>query len=488
MATSPSKILMIGLDSPNLGHIRGALHRLPAMRRIFESGAYFDLASSADVLDASAWPTFYTGTHPGHHGMYHPMQWDPVGMRMRRHTADWIYAEPFWYELARQGVGVISADVPMVLPGDMPGGVEVRNWSTQENTGPIETSPAGLEREIVERFGSYPIGRDVPIEHSATQLEALRRMLVRIVPSRTQLWLWLMHQHDWRFAITVYAECHRAGHNLWPDDPADGAGAALLEVYEAIDRSIEEVLAATDLRRTTVVLFSAHGMGPNTSQSHLLQRIVDRVTATFWQSLGRQATDQRGSIFRLLRESLPPAVQLAITRSAPDGVRDWVVDRAQRKGIDWSATPALAVVCGQTGLIRLNVAGREQQGSLARDDELYARYVRWLEESLRELRATDRDAPIVASVERVHDHFPGPRSIYLPDIAVRWTDLPPMMEVRSERLGTIRARFGTGRRGNHAAAAFAVVMGPEQHAAAFNGMTHTTDLARAVFRSFGGRS
>jgi predicted AlkP superfamily phosphohydrolase/phosphomutase len=454
------------------------------MRGIFERGAFFELASSADVLDASAWPTFYTASEPGHHGMYHPMQWDAAGMRMRRHSTDWIYAEPFWYALARRGIGVISADVPMLLPADMPCGIEIRNWSTQENTGPLETSPSGLAREVVERFGSYPIGRDVPIAHSATQLDDLRRMLVRVVPSRTQLWLWLMHQHDWRFAITVYAECHRGGHNLWPAAPNDGPGEALLEVYEAIDRSVEEILAATDLERTTVILFSAHGMGPNTSQSHLLQRIVDRATATFWQSLGRPATDQQGSIFRLLRESIPPAVQLAITRAVPDGVRDWVADRAQRNGVDWLRTPALALVCGQTGLIRLNVAGREQRGSLAPDDALYARYVQWLTESLLDLRATDRDVPVVDQVVNVHDRFPGPRSSYLPDIAVRWTDVPQTMEVRSERLGTIRARFGTGRRGNHSAAAFAVVMGSEPQVAPFRGMKHTTDLARAVMRSF----
>jgi predicted AlkP superfamily phosphohydrolase/phosphomutase len=68
-----NKVLMIGLDSPNLDHIRGALHRLPNMQRIFESGVHFDLASSATHLDASAWPTFYTGSLPGEHGLYHPM-------------------------------------------------------------------------------------------------------------------------------------------------------------------------------------------------------------------------------------------------------------------------------------------------------------------------------------------------------------------------------------------------------------------------------
>src|SRR5207244_224591 len=217
----------------------------------------------------SAWPTFYTAAPPGEHGIYHPMQWDPAAMRLRRLSADWFYAEPFWYALAREGIPVVSLDVPMVLPGDMAGGVEVRNWSTQENTSPLDTSPPELGREVLRRFGAYPQGRDVPIAHSAAQTDALRRLLVRTVPQRTQLWLWLLQQREWRFGITVFAECHRGGHNLWPAPPVDGPGEALLEVYEAIDRSVGEMLAAVDLRHTTVVLFSAHGMRANSSQSHL---------------------------------------------------------------------------------------------------------------------------------------------------------------------------------------------------------------------------
>jgi predicted AlkP superfamily phosphohydrolase/phosphomutase len=473
---------MIGLDSPNLDHIRGALHRLPNMRRIFEKGIHFDLASSATYLDASAWPTFYTGSLPGQHGLYHPMQWDPAGMRMRRLSEDWIYAEPFWYALARRGVPVTSADVPMVLPGDMPNGIEVRNWNTQENTGPLNTSPPALARKIAGRFGSYPQGRDTPIARSPARLEALRRRVVRVVSLRTRLWLWLLKQSDWRFAITVFGESHRASHNLWPDESVDGAGEALREVYEEIDQSIGEILANVDLDNTAVVLFSAHSMGPNTSQSHLLQRIMDRVNGTFWQSLGRPAKGRRASVLRRLRESLPPAVQLAITRSTPDRFQDWVVDRAQRKGLDWGATPGFALVCGQNGLIRLNIAGREKEGILTPESELHTRYVEWVRERLLELRAAGSDAPLVAGIEHIPDHFPGPRSVYLPDICVRWTDGRPVMEAYSDRLGEIAARFGTGRPGNHTGAAFAVVMAPRQYAAAFDGATHTTDLAGGVFR------
>lgn len=188
-------------------------------------------------------------------------------------------------------------------------------------------------------------------------------------------------------------------------------------------------------------------------------------------------------MLRRLRESLPPVVQLAITRSTPAGFQDWVVDRAQRKDLDWSVTPGFALVCGQSGLIRLNLVGREKEGILTPGSDLCTRYVAWVKESLRELRAADSDAPIVASIADVAHQFPGPRSSFLPDMSVRWTAMEPVMEVHSDRLGRVTAHFGTGRPGNHTAAAFAVVMGDREQAAAFDSLKHTTDFADAVFRS-----
>lgn len=105
-----------------------------------------------------------------------------------------------------------------------------------------------------------------------------------------------------------------------------------------------------------------------------------------------------------------------------------------------------------------------------------------MRESLLELRAAGTEVPLVAGIEDVQDHFPGPRSDYLPDLSVRWTRMEPVMEARSDRLGTIRAHFGTGRSGNHHAPAFAVVMAPARDAAAFGGLKHTADLAGGVFR------
>jgi Type I phosphodiesterase / nucleotide pyrophosphatase len=72
---------MIGVDAGDVEYIEASAGSLPNLQRVLGSGARFNLDSTADVLTGSVWPTFYTGTIPGDHGVYHPIQWDPAAMR-----------------------------------------------------------------------------------------------------------------------------------------------------------------------------------------------------------------------------------------------------------------------------------------------------------------------------------------------------------------------------------------------------------------------
>ena len=85
MRESP-RVLMVGVDAAELSFIRGALPSLPTFRRLFDEGVFHPLTSSAEYVSASVWPTMYTGTMPGEHGICQHIQWDPAAMRMRRIT------------------------------------------------------------------------------------------------------------------------------------------------------------------------------------------------------------------------------------------------------------------------------------------------------------------------------------------------------------------------------------------------------------------
>ena len=107
-----ARVMMIGLDAASLDFIDGSRASLPNLRRLLDVGVSQRLWSrSGELFPASVWPTFYTATQPGRHGVYHPLQWDHESMSLRA-TIDMLYCEPFWNELERCGYRVVALDVP----------------------------------------------------------------------------------------------------------------------------------------------------------------------------------------------------------------------------------------------------------------------------------------------------------------------------------------------------------------------------------------
>lgn len=476
---------MIGVDAGELSFIRASLASLPTFRRLFEAGQLFPLTSTAEYISASVWPTMYTGTLPGEHGISQHIQWDPERMAMRRITADWVYCEPFWYGLARQGLRVAALDVPFTFENQLPQAVEATNWGSHDLMGPFRANPPELARDIRRRFGRHPMGYEIPVNKDSGQLAAMRREMVVGAETKGRLARWLRGTIEWDFLVAVFGECHRGGHILWrePDDAGSHVPhGALLEVYQAVDAGIGFVLDGVDLDATTVIVTALHGMGPNISQEHFVRRVMDRVNATFWQERVAPSDDgpRRRGLIRGLREAVPARLQHAIARSVPVQVRDWVVGREVTGGLDWKRTPGFALRSDLYSFLRLNVVGRERLGSLDEGSDLYRRYVEWVTESFRGLKVVGTDAPIVRDVVPAQEVFSGARRTLLPDLILRWTAERPATRVGSDRLGVVTAAPDTGRTGEHRADGFALVLGRPAEGGGLPPLAHNRDFPRFV--------
>jgi predicted AlkP superfamily phosphohydrolase/phosphomutase len=476
---------MIGLDSMDIDFLTSSLGSLPNFRELVRSGSLTRLGSPADLLSACVWPTFSTGQLPGVHGHYYPMQWDPSAMRLRRVTADWLGFDPWWYGLGRSGVPVTTIDVQVLCTASVAPGIEVLNWGGQ-SFGGFRCNIPELGREISRRFGAHPMGPDVPVTMSRPRLLALRRELFDGLRRRGELIRFVMGQADWRLCIAVFTEGHRAGHYFWPvpgphalEDPR----SALLDVYRAIDEEIGRLLVGVDLRETTVIVFSLHGMEPNTSQLHFVPEVVDRINTAFRPDPAGPPPRRQRSVMRVLRERLPARLQETVARHVPESVRDWVTSRAYGAGIAWKRAPGLILPSGGEVLFRCNLVGRERQGALAEGSEAHRRYLDDVREALLALRVAGTGTKIVKQVAFPSQDFDGPRRHLLPDLVAIWNQLEPATEIHSPRLGVFRAKLGTGRSGNHRGAAFAVVAGrrPEPgQAPALRGVVDFAGYVRAL--------
>ena len=306
-------------------------------------------------------------------------------MRMRRIASDWLYSEPFWYDLVRAGFGATVLDVPFSFENRLPRAVEVINWGSHDLLGRFQTNPPGLRREIVRRFGRHPMGYEIPVSKDTGQLAAMTRECVDGAGTKARLACWLRETTNWDFFLAVFGECHRGGHILWRDHDdvhAHVPKGALLEVYRAVDAGVGTLLEGIDTATTTVVVFALHGMGHNFSQEHFVRRALDRVNARYWRESAppddparENAAPGRRGLIRALRESIPPSLQHRIARSVPVGVRDWVAGREVTGGRDWRRTPGIALRSDLFSFLRLNLAGRERSGALGAGSDAHRRYV-----------------------------------------------------------------------------------------------------------------
>jgi len=118
-------VLAIGLDACDLSFIHSRKARLPLLAKLTEA-KFFCEPAAPKALTGSVWPSFYTSSHPGRHGIYQHIVWDAQRMRLRLIEPDWCAFRPFWADLEDRGRNVILLDVPYTFPVFLKRGVETR--------------------------------------------------------------------------------------------------------------------------------------------------------------------------------------------------------------------------------------------------------------------------------------------------------------------------------------------------------------------------
>src|SRR5581483_4659553 len=335
---------------------------LPTLAALMKEGAWGRLATTAEVLHTSAWPTIFTGTLPGRHGVYYPYQPCP-GAQTARPIAPGQYGRPpFWAVLDRAGRRCAVVDAPETFPVAGFGGVQVFEWSTWAWYWRPMTVPAGLHGELRRRFGRPPLRLEARrLGLALPDPGALHRQLLDSVRVKARAARWLMARRPWDAFVVVFAEPHPGGHYLWPRDAGAGADA-LRSVYAALDAAVGELLEAAG-DGATVLVVSGDGVGPNHAGWHLLPEVLRRAGFLAAPAGGAEAPgrDRRGVLGRL-RDAVPPGARAAVFARLTWRLRDRLVSRLGMAGVDWSASTAFCLPTDLEGCIRISLKGREPQG------------------------------------------------------------------------------------------------------------------------------
>ena len=489
------RVLAIGLDGYEESIERRLIEagELPALARLRERSARFLLDHGPAQRTGLAWEHVSTGLSPERARRWAAVHFDPGTYEVWQ---EGTRLEPF---AARLNSRTVVFDAPYYDLSQAPQVRGLVGWGAHDPGVPLTANPTGLLSEFETRFGEYP-AKNWIYGHAWPSVERTREMgemLTQAVALRTRAARWLLSERlpDWDLGIVVVSEPHSAIEALWHgvDEthplhrlPSAGpAGEALVAVYRAVDRLVDELTNAfTD---TTVVVFSMGGMGPNRSDVAsmvLLPELMYRHTfgrpylrqPDAWTAVsggGPQLSGQEGWA-EAVNANLSPDTPLHIARRLAARLLPELAKNALRRAVRsdscaeeetslrhpiswmpatryqhyWHRMRAFALPSFYDGRIRINLAGRERNGAVRLSQ--YETVCDEIEAILLECRDPATGKGVVDYIERERDrHEPlimGPTES---DLVVVWKGIACALDhPRLGRVGPVPFRRPGGHTGD----------------------------------------
>lgn len=494
------RVLLIGLDSADAELIEGWADSgaLPALARLRREATWRRLDTTAKVMHVSAWPTLYTGTTPGHHGMYHAYQVRAGIKGIHRTEPQWCAEPPFWQTLDQAGRRCVIFDAFMDYPLTHFGGIQILEYGTWTWFGEPGSTPRGLLGDLRRRFGAYPAPEHADLVQVPDDPLKFRDQLVAGASTKARITRALMQEHDWDFLFVTFGETHGAGHYLWhfgdtgyPLQPLSSElrGVQLLrDVYAGVDAALAEIIAGAD-DRTTVIVTSADGMGPNYSGCHMMPELLHRMDLLHGGGAKRADAKPRTGLLQSLRQAVPLSFRQSVTRCLSRRMRYQLEMKWINSSIDWARSRVFCVPNSNEGYFRVNLAGRDPSGCVAAGAE-YDDIIGRLNEELSSLQSPASGIRAAEAVTLVDGVFPGARRADLPDAVISWNLAARITDsVRSGSHGQIQGAAGYATSpfytGNHRPTAFALTRAPDWQGAATATEPHVLDIAPTVLSLLG---
>ncbi len=529
-------VIAIGLDAadPSLVETWMSQGHLKNLRRLCVQGSYTRLNNFDYYRAETPWTTFLTGCSPQKTGY-----WAPVKLCKGTYDVEEIGAYDFaeyspFYALG-DDYRVAVFDVPHSRLSDQVNGLQVSAWGAHSPLTPSQSRPAQLLDELVSQHGEHPtLHKDHASCLDLTALSRLQKNLEVGISRRSAICQDLLQREAWDLFLTIFGETHSAGHYLWhlsqPDHPlypllgVRSSGNPLLEVFQAVDQAIGEILTKAP-EDAYVLIFATHGMGSNVMDlpsmlflPELLYRFnfPGQVGMAAGQlgtpprqpiTAGRAKRGWLGTVWSLKHDSNPPRGFLRRntptrlfnrlepffgTPQQPDLVSPFRL-REQSDPLDyqpaswykpfWPQMKAFALPSFSEGYIRINLQGREPEGIVATSE--YEAVCEQLSQLLYRLEDARTGKPMVKKIVRTRQDATD-RDPKLPDadLVVVWQEEHITDVVDSPDLGRI-GPVPYFRTGSHRSRGFLLAQGPGIAPGSSLLGGHALDLAPTILKLMG---
>jgi predicted AlkP superfamily phosphohydrolase/phosphomutase len=470
-----AKVLIIGFDAVEATLVDRWADEglLPTFASLRERAAQVEMDNDVERMPDTIWIEIGTGRRASKLGWYwRPEQAHAGEAEIRANEPEDFDLTAFWTLASDAGKRVAVLDAPAAAPAEL-NGVLIRDWGIHSPGFGIGSWPPELLDELRARHGDYPlphswepdgpkpIGCDAP-EGSREALLDFPSVLAEAIDRKTAAITDLLDREEWDLFVAAFAEGHCAGHQLWhfldesspwhdPDAP-ETLRNGMRDTYVRLDAALARVLehAGED---TTVMVVLSHGMGPSQGGFQLLPELMVR--------LGYSSAPAAA---RSIRARLPRPVRQAIKAVVPARLKDPLKDKLGTSSHPFALTQtkAACVRCGVNGAIRVNLKGRDPNGSVEPGAE-YDAICDDLVQALGELRDKETGKPVVEEAFRTDRAYGADGHPNLPDVIIRFRRDLPVWSVTSDRVGTVSEpprNREFPRSGDHTANSRAWLFGP----------------------------
>ena len=373
-----SRILIFGVDGATFDLIRpwAAAGYLPNLARLMKNGVHGNLESTLPPVTSPAWPTFMTGCNPGKHGVFDFIR--PKGNDFDLVNATNIQQPTIWQLLSQAEFKVGVMNVPVTYPARPVNGFIITGLLSPSRGGDV-CYPADLITRYQPKLGPYRIAPRVQYTPGAE--EPFVADMYNLIETHGRWGLHLMQHEPWDVFMLHFLSLDVMQHAMWrfmdqthprhkPNNPFENA---IREGYIKVDAAIGRMLEQVD-ERATVLVMSDHGFGPLHAivnlNNYLLQKGIIKLKPGLWTQL-KAAAFRRGftpaAVFGWMSRL---GVQNTVAHVSK-GTRNKVMGKfLSYDSVDWSRT--LAYSLGHVGQIYLNIAGREPEGIVQRQERAAA--------------------------------------------------------------------------------------------------------------------
>ncbi len=418
--------LVLGLDGATLDLIEPWVEEgiLPNLAKLMEQGAWGRLTAPIPPVTFPSWTTFMTGVNPGRHGIFDFTRREGGAYAVRFVNATFRKAPTIWRILSDEGMRVCSLGIPGNYPPEPVNGYTLSGFDTPVTTRADASFayPASLADDVA-RAGGFPFADFQEFSIGPGWHERAVESMTEAIARKTELASRLLERERFDCFMLLFGESDTAAHHFWalhdPRSPRFDAalharfGDVVCEIYRRLDDAVGTLIARARPNHTMVV--SDHGFGGVGDVGIRLNRWLASQGYLGWRAgspVASVAGRLRGAALRLI----PEKAQAPLFRIGGGRLAGAIESRARFGGIDWSQTRAFSEELNYNPAIWINVAGRDDRGTVAADD--YDSLCRGLSERLLQWRDPHAGSPVVRRVWRREEIFSGDHVASAPDLTL----------------------------------------------------------------------